>query len=94
MCILHDKNPFCPFQEVDQLKQDSKKVLQALKYTQDVVDKNILQQLPGSATIVLETIMEVTTNLLGRYLDQDRSVCGFRGHFFWTVNRVQIVVLK
>ncbi|XP_064650315.1 guanine nucleotide-releasing factor 2-like isoform X3 [Lineus longissimus] len=61
-------------QEVDRLKQDSMKVFNALKYTQDVVDKNILQQLPGSATIVLETIMDITTRLLNSYFSQESSV--------------------
>ena len=32
---------------------------QALKWFQDVVDKRTLQMLPGCATVVLETVMEM-----------------------------------
>ncbi|XP_074654092.1 uncharacterized protein LOC141908130 [Tubulanus polymorphus] len=53
--------------DVDKLHRESKKVFQALEYTQDVVDKNILQMLPGTATVVLECIMEVV-QLLSIYL--------------------------
>ena len=61
-------------QDADRLEQESKKVFQALSYLQDVVDKNILQMLPGSATIVMETIMEVH-QLLGKYfINEERYV--------------------
>ena len=60
------------FQSVEKLHLESKKVFQALGYLQGVVDKGILEMLPGSSTIVLETVMELS-QLLGNYfVDQDR----------------------
>ena len=60
------------FQDVERLQQKSHKVFQSLHYVQDAVDKGILELLPGSITVVLETVMELN-QLLGNYfIDQER----------------------
>ena len=65
-------NLFSAFQDVERLQQKSHKVFQSLHYVQDAVDKGILELLPGSITVVLETVMELN-QLLGNYfIDQDR----------------------
>ncbi|KAI0209274.1 Rap guanine nucleotide exchange factor 1 [Lamellibrachia satsuma] len=61
-------------EDVERLDQKSHKVFQSLHYVQDAVDKGILELLPGSITIVLETVMELN-QLLGNYfIDQDSTV--------------------
>ena len=66
---------FCyVLQDVDRLEHESRKVFQALRYMEDAVNKRILQLLPGAATIVLETIMEVNQLLSNYFTNQDRSV--------------------
>lgn len=55
---------------MDQLFLCKKDVLYALKYFQDVIEKNMLQLLPGSATIVLETVIAVF-NVLSNTLTND-----------------------
>ncbi len=63
---------FCLPQDIEKLEHESKKVFHALRYVQDVVDKNMLQMLPGSATIALETVMEVNQLLNNYFIDQER----------------------
>ena len=57
---------------MDRLEVESRKVFQALQYMEDAVNKKILQLLPGAATIVLETIMEVDQLLSTYFTNQDR----------------------
>lgn len=64
--------PTFDFQDVDRIDAESKKVFRSLRYIQDVVDKNILQLLPGSATVVLETVMEVYQLLSTYFINQER----------------------
>jgi len=49
--------------------EKSSLVYKALKYVQDVIDKGIFDQLPGSSNILLEVIMDFFTSFS---LNQDR----------------------
>ncbi len=66
--------PLLYCQEAEKLDLESKKVFKALKYLRDVVDKEILQQLAGSATIVLETVMETNQLITSFLINQERLV--------------------
>ena len=55
------------YQNIEKITEESKKVYRAIEYLRGVVDKSILQMLPGSADVVLETVMEVH-QLLGSYI--------------------------
>ncbi len=59
-------------QDIEKIELESKKIFQALAYIKDVVDKKILQMLPGSASIVLETILEIHQLLNNYFIDQER----------------------
>ena len=59
-------------QDIEKLEQQSRKVYQTLGYMKDAVRKNIHQLLPGSATIVLETSMEVHQLLSNYFINQER----------------------
>ncbi len=63
---------FFSFQDIEKIELESKKIFQALHYIKDVVDKNILQMLPGSASIVLENILEIHQLLNNYFIDQER----------------------
>jgi len=51
---------------------ETKKVFQALRYIQDVVDKGILEQLHGSITIVLDQITEFMGLIQKCFPNQER----------------------
>lgn len=57
---------------MEKLDVASKKVFQALRYMEDAVNKHILQLLPGTTTVVLETIMEVVQLLSNYFINQER----------------------
>jgi hypothetical protein len=57
-------------QDADRLDLESKKVFQALGFVKDVIQKDTLIMLSGSATILLETVMDFT-NLLNNYVKGD-----------------------
>uniref|UniRef100_T1J7M1 CRK SH3-binding GNRP n=1 Tax=Strigamia maritima TaxID=126957 RepID=T1J7M1_STRMM len=67
-------------QETQVIRRNEKDVLQlqkdvqfALRYFQDVVDKNTLEMLPGSATIVLENILAILTLLKNDMVNEQSS---------------------
>ncbi|XP_064617098.1 rap guanine nucleotide exchange factor 1-like isoform X2 [Liolophura sinensis] len=59
--------------DIDKLKDEVANVHRSLGYIKEVVDKEKLQILPGSATIVLDTVMEVFTLLSNYFMNQESS---------------------
>lgn len=64
----------------DRLEAESRKVFQALGYLQDVIQKNTLQMLSGSATIVLETIMEFSQLCDNYFVNEESSALSATYH--------------
>ena len=59
-------------QDIEKLENQGKRVLQDLGYIEDVVKKKILQLLPGSTTVVLETFMEFLQTINSYISQNDR----------------------
>jgi len=61
-------------QDADKLQEEVDKVYRSLKYIKAVVDHEKLQVIPNTATVVLETVMDVF-NLLNKFsMTQDRYI--------------------
>ncbi|XP_021352661.1 rap guanine nucleotide exchange factor 1-like isoform X1 [Mizuhopecten yessoensis] len=60
-------------EDSDKLQEEVNKVYRSLKYIRAVVDNEKLQVIPSTATIVLETVMDVFTLLNNFFLTKDSS---------------------
>ncbi|XP_014662463.1 PREDICTED: guanine nucleotide-releasing factor 2-like [Priapulus caudatus] len=70
--------------EMDKLYLCKKDVLYALKYFQDVIEKSMMQLLPGSATIVLETVTAVFS-VLGHTNDDSSVIISSHNQVFQSI---------
>ncbi|XP_033727703.1 rap guanine nucleotide exchange factor 1-like isoform X2 [Pecten maximus] len=60
-------------EDSDKLQEEVNKVYRSLKYIRAVVDNEKLQVIPSTATVVLETVMDVFTLLNNFFLTKDSS---------------------
>ncbi|KAK3087482.1 hypothetical protein FSP39_006537 [Pinctada imbricata] len=60
--------------DVDKLQEEVNKVYRSLNFIKAVVDHEKLQVIPGTATVVLESVMDVFTMHSNFFLAQDSSV--------------------
>ncbi|GIY77802.1 guanine nucleotide-releasing factor 2, partial [Caerostris darwini] len=63
-----------PSKDVDTILRSVRLLSTDLRYFQDVVEKNILEMLPGSATVVLETILNIHSVLRASLLNEQSSL--------------------
>lgn len=61
-----------PGKDVDCILHHVRQLANALRYFQDVVEKNTLEMLPGSASVVLETVLAIHS-VLRKYLVNEQS---------------------
>ncbi|CAL1273652.1 unnamed protein product [Larinioides sclopetarius] len=63
-----------PGKDVDTILRSVRLLSTDLRYFQDVVEKNILEMLPGSATVVLETVLNIHSVLRESLLNEQSSL--------------------
>ena len=62
----------CIFQDLDKLQSEVNNVYRSLRYIKAVVDQEKLQIVPNTATVILDTVMDVFTILNSFFMNQDR----------------------
>ncbi|XP_054709037.1 LOW QUALITY PROTEIN: rap guanine nucleotide exchange factor 1-like [Uloborus diversus] len=63
-----------PGKEIDTILRSVRLLSTDLRYFQDVVEKNILEMLPGSATVVLETVLTIHSVLRESLVNEQSSL--------------------
>ncbi|XP_035212635.1 rap guanine nucleotide exchange factor 1-like isoform X2 [Stegodyphus dumicola] len=63
-----------PGKDVDTILRSVRLLSTDLRYFQDVVEKNILEMLPGSATVVLETVLNIHSALRESLVNEQSSL--------------------
>lgn len=63
---------FFKYQDIDTILRSVRLLSTDLRYFQDVVEKNILEMLPGSATVVLETVLNIHSVLRESLVNEKR----------------------
>ena len=63
---------YCLLQDLDKLQSEVNNVYRSLRYIKAVVDQEKLQIVPNTATVILDTVMDVFTILNSFFMNQDR----------------------